>query len=109
MIPVQRATLNYWGQITQQDFHKSNVDFQPLTKQSNSEADVNALNQIVHSHVILVKDKENKELCNVVEVLSATVESDRLQYQNTFISFLVDTTNKLLETKQVACGVQEIY
>ena len=32
-----------------------------------------------------------------VEVLSATVELDRLQYQNT-LSSLVDTTNKLLDT-----------
>ena len=76
-------------------FHKSNVDFQPLTNESNSEAVVNALDQIAHSHPILVK--ENKELRNVVEVLSATVESDQLQYQNT-LSSLVDTTNKLHDT-----------
>ena len=87
------ATLNYWGDVIRKHFHESNIDFQPLTNESNSAEVVKALNDIAKSQSMLTK--ENIELRNEIKVLHATMESDR-HYTNNVLTQMVATTNELL-------------
>jgi hypothetical protein len=72
------ATLNYWGEILRNKFRDSNQDFQPLSGTSNNETVISALNKI--SGVCADIARENRELRHEVNALTATVESDRMQF-----------------------------
>ena len=87
------ATLNYWGDVIRKHFHESNIDFQPLTNESNSAEVVKALNDIAKSQSMLTN--ENIELRNEIKVLHATMESDR-HYTNNALTQMTATTNELL-------------
>jgi hypothetical protein len=72
------VTLNYWGEILRNKFRDSNQDFQPLSGTSNNETVISALNKI--SGVCADIARENRELRHEVNALTATVESDRMQF-----------------------------
>ena len=75
------TTLNYWGDLIRDNFHTSNPDFHKLTNESNAGEAIRVLNTMAKSLSRICN--ENIELRNEVKILHATIESDRVNFQNT--------------------------